>query len=855
MKKGTVYTKENLREISVPLGGIGSGSIGLMGNGRLGDWEIANRPGKGMSNGHSFFAVKAEKNGKLVDARVLQGDCPKDIIGQYQKIDFKGFGYGPQADTLAGFPHFEDITFDGAFPVAKLSFADGKFPGKATLTAFNPFIPLDEDASSLPAAFFAVELKNDTEDELDYTVALSVRNWFEKDCENLALENGVKLVQHHFNEKSPFKGEMCVLTDGKDVQVQPCWFRGKWFDGATVFWKQFTDSAPLPGRTYETYGSNDNSTTAVKFTVPAGQSKTVRFVLAWYFPNNYNYWYPELLDDNGDIVTWKNWYATRYDGAKAVADYALRNFEELYAKTEAFGKVLWSATLPESVVEAAADTLSVLKSPTVLRLEDGSFYGWEGVHELAGSCEGSCQHVWNYTYALPYLFPRLERSMRRLDYKYNLMENGAMRFRLTLPVGRPGGWDMPCVDGQMGGVIKTYRDWKICGDDEFLKEVWPGVKKSLEFAWSDKNACRWDADKDGILEGRQHHTLDMELYGPSSWLEGFYLAALKAAAEMAQHLGEEESAEEYLELYEKGKKFLNEELFGGEYFIQKVDLTDRSILESYGGISTLNGGNILADYWNDEAGEIKYQVANGSSVDQALAQWHADLMGLGEIFDAEKLDTALESLYKYNFVPKMRDFFNPCRVFSLDGDAGTIICAYPEHITPPAISVPYCQETMNGFEYSAAGLMISRGKLAYGETMVKAVRDRFDGDKRNPYNEYECGNNYARSMASYALVNLYGGYEIDMTKGFIGFAPKAYDENGVFHAPFAVDSGWGEVTVEKSGAAKLQLLGGKLSLRSIKLPFEAKQVLIDGKAVEFAMEDGVIVFKDEATAVKEIAVK
>ena len=147
MKKGTVYTKENLREISFPLGGIGSGSIGLMGNGRLGDWEIANRPGKGMSNGHSFFAVKAEKNGKLVDARVLQGDCPKDIIGQYQKIDFKGFGYGPQADTLAGFPHFEDITFDGAFPVAKLSFADGKFPGKATLTAFNPFIPLDEDAA------------------------------------------------------------------------------------------------------------------------------------------------------------------------------------------------------------------------------------------------------------------------------------------------------------------------------------------------------------------------------------------------------------------------------------------------------------------------------------------------------------------------------------------------------------------------------------------------------------------------------------------------------------------------------------------------------------------------------------
>jgi len=324
---------------------------------------------------------------------------------------------------------------------------------------------------------------------------------------------------------------------------------------------------------------------------------------------------------------------------------------------------------------------------------------------------------------------------------------------------------------------------------------------------------------------------------------------------MAQHMGEEERAKEYLDLYEKGRKFLNEELFNGEYYDQKIDLTDRSILESYGGISTLNGGSILADYWNDEAGEIKYQVANGSSVDQALAQWHADLMGLGDIFDADKLDAALESLYKYNFVPKMRDFFNPCRVFSLDGDAGTIICAYPEHVPPPAISVPYCQETMNGFEYSAAGLMISRGKLAYGETMVKAVRDRFDGDKRNPFNEYECGNNYARSMASYALINLYGGYEIDMTKGHIGFAPKTYDETDVFTAPFAVDSGWGKVMVEKSGAAELKLLGGEIRLRSMKLPFAPKQVCVDGKAVAFEIKDGVIVLKEEATVKAEIVVK
>ena len=452
MKKGTIYTGSNLREISFPLGGIGSGCIGLLGNGRLSDWEIANRPAKGVSNGYSFFAVKAVQNGKLVDARVLQGDWPKDIIGQYMKKDFTGYGYGPKVDTLAGFPHFETVSFDGAFPVAQLEFAHGKFPGKVKMEAFNPFIPLDEDASSLPAAFFALTFANDTDAEMEYTAALSVQNYFEEQCENLPLEKGVKFIQHKFGEKSPFTGELCVLTDEENVQVQSNWFRGKWFDGPTVFWNQFI-AGDLPERTYETTGSHDIATTAVRVTLAPGEKRTVKFIISWYFPNNYNYWYEPLLDETGEHVTWKNWYATRYAGAQDVAQYALEHFDDLYARTKVFRDELWNATLPAAVVEAAADNLAVLKSPTVLRLEDGSFYGWEGVHELAGSCEGSCQHVWNYTYALPYLFPRLERSMRKLDYKYNLMENGGMRFRLTLPVGRPGGWDMPCVDGQMGGVF------------------------------------------------------------------------------------------------------------------------------------------------------------------------------------------------------------------------------------------------------------------------------------------------------------------------------------------------------------------------------------------------------------------
>ena len=189
------------------------------------------------------------------------------------------------------------------------------------------------------------------------------------------------------------------------------------------------------------------------------------------------------------------------------------------------------------VLDAAGANLSILKSPTTVRLEDGTFYGWEGCHPAAGSCEGSCTHVWNYQQALPFLFPALERSMRTADYKYNLNAAGGMSFRMSLPLGTGNETERPCADGQFGNVMKTYRDWKLSGDEAWLRGLWPAVKRSIEYAWSPDNADRWDPEQTGVLWGRQHHTLDMELFGPNSWLTGFYLGALAAAKEMAEALG------------------------------------------------------------------------------------------------------------------------------------------------------------------------------------------------------------------------------------------------------------------------------------------------------------------------------
>ncbi|MBQ7794704.1 MAG: hypothetical protein IJ366_09350, partial [Clostridia bacterium] len=572
------YSGEFLNEISFPLGGIGTGSIGLGGDGRLIDWEIFNRPSKGSINGYSHFAIRALQ-GEKITAAVLNGDITKEYMGQFKQRKFTGYGFGPSGQKMCGFPHFKDVEFDGEFPIASVNFKDEKFPADIKMTAFNPFIPRDAKNSSIPAAFFEIEVENTTDEAVKYQIALSVANPYEKSINSADVKNGFKLITMHNNavdENSVEYGDLTIATDCETAYTQSYWYRGSWQDGIVSFWNDFSGAVDFKERTYSEEGTRDTCTLMAEVDVCPKDKKKVRFVLSWNVPNNYNYW-NEYKNEDGTHKSWKNYYATVFENSAHSASYSLENWDSLYSRTLKFKDALYNTTMPETVIEAAASNLSVLKSPTVLRLEDGSFYAWEGVHELEGSCEGTCQHVWNYAYAMCFLFPELERSIREMEFNYSTAEDGRMGFRIQLPIGREMTDWRACLDGHMGVVLKCYREWKISGDNKWLEDNWANIKKVLEYAWSEANKDGWDRNKDGVLEGRQHHTLDVELFGPSSWLEGMYLAALKAAAEMGEFLGDTEKAREYRELFKKGYKWTKENLFNGKYFIQKIDLSDKSI--------------------------------------------------------------------------------------------------------------------------------------------------------------------------------------------------------------------------------------------------------------------------------------
>lgn len=817
-----VYEGSKTGEISFPMGGIGSGCIGLAGDGRLVDWEIFNRPNKGSANGYTHFAVKAERDGEVLDARVLQGDLLPPYTGSLKAgAGSTPFGSGPPRSFLSAAPHFRTASFRGEFPVATLTLNDDAFPGAVAVTAFNPFIPLNEDDSSIPAAFFEVEIHNPQDAALTYTVCLSVNNPVPGAAKVNRFQriDGLSMIgmrARGAGADGPAAGDMTVATDAPDVSCQEYWrraaYKGIWVDDVTAYWRDLSAPGRLANRDYEeeihARGASLRSAhclLAAHLQVDAHSTGRARFVLAWNFPVYTNYWNPAPSDPGSDPAngspagnSWRNYYATLWKDSQEAAHYALSNWDRLYRETVSFKEALFSSTLPAAVVDAVSANLSVLKSPTMLRLQDGTLYGFEGCHPDEICCEGSCTHVWNYAYALPFLFPRLERGMRDADYRYNLRDDGGMSFRLQLPLGCGRSPFRPCADGQFGGIVKVYRDWKISGDSDWLARLWPAVKKSMAFAWSPDNRDRWDRDRDGVLEGRQHHTLDTELFGPNSWLTGFYLAALKAAAEMAEHLEDADAAAEYRSLFHSGKRWVDAHLFNGEYYHQLIDLANKDILEELidndATVVDAGTGRTAArrdwdEYWDAAGGQINYQVAEGCGIDQVVAQWHANIAGLGEIFDPQQRRTALRSVFRYNFVRQMRHTFNPRRVFSLNDESGMLTCSYPRG--RPNSVIPFAEETMSGFEYQAAGHMIQEGLVDEGIAVVEAIRARYDGEKRNPWNEMECGSNYARAMSSYALLPVLSGFEFDMTTGEIGFHPM--QDRPAHRFFWCLQSAWGTV--------------------------------------------------------------
>jgi uncharacterized protein (DUF608 family) len=836
-----VYTGDQLKTIAFPVGGLGAGNLTLGGRGDIRELEIFNRPAKNKPPDMTFFSIRVEKEGAPAVVKILE----RRLIPPY--TGWMGF----PRNQLAGISRFQEVEFRGAYPFAFLKFDDPDVPASISLEAFNPFIPLSPEKSGLPCALFFWTVGNPTTDTLRISLAFSMLNPIRtRDQEgNMGFGGNVNQyldgndfsgilmgTQRALNTDLEW-GEIAFATSEANVDVQTRWYRGGWWDNAHRFWDDFSadgrldpviDAQPSPDR------KSDVASILVHTTLPPGDTKTIPVFLSWYFPNRENYWNREEGVRN---KRFRNHYALRYDGAREVLRYVFSRIDALTAETRLFHDILFRSTYPDYVIDALSSQMSTLKTQVIIWDDQDHCYGWEGLTDNSGCCMGTCTHVWNYEQTLAFLFPSLERSMREIAFQNDTFANGYQTFRTLFPPG-PYWWEVhPATDGQMGNIIRVYREWKLSGNTSWLKMMWPKVRASLEFAWKGVgsgddipdwqkrgNPRPWDMNRDGVMEGRQHNTYDIDFYGPNTMVGSLYLAALKAASEMAGALGEHETAAEYASLFSTGSAKYDSLLWNGDYYEQIIEVApgleipdhlrspEPVCTDAQCACKQSPGGKQPA---LDRTGIVpKYQYGQGCLSDQLLGQYLAYVTGIGYVLPENHVKKTLGSIFRYNFQNRLDRFSNVQRVYALNDEAGLLLCSWPRG-KRPALPFVYSDEVWTGIEYQVAASLIYSGQVEKGLTLVKAVRDRHRGFNRNPWDEFECGHHYARAMASWAVLLALSGYEYDGVLERMAFSPCL--ETGHFSTFWSCGTAWGEIAF-REGRVQLKVAGGALSLKQLGFP-------------------------------------
>ena len=805
------FSGRQLKMIAFPLGGVAAGAVSLGGRGQLRDWEIFNKPDKGAAPAYAFPAIWAKAaDGKPV-ARVLESRIQPPYEGA------SGLG----SNNVPGLVRLASSTFTGEFPLARVDFHDPALPVHVSLEAFTPFIPHEPDDSGLPVAILRYRVTNPGRTSAKAGIAWSIDNPTGRsqsdgranEYRKTANVEGLLMANPTLPDADPLKGSFVLgLTGAADGHVTYLrgWERGKWWNSPMLFWDDFSEDGELGPEPAERSGVG---ALCLQHTLAPGASADYTFVLAWHFPNRTPRRCGWTAPKGDEDTLLGNWYTNHFADAWEAAEYAARNLPRLEKQTRAFAAAVRDSTLPGVVKEAATANLSTLVATTSFRTADGEFHGFEGVNDHSGCCYGNCTHVWNYETSTPFLFPTFARSLRAASFGYDLDDAGAIHFRQKLPSGKERS-GFAAADGQMGQIMHAYLDWSLSGDTEWLRQIWPRVRKALEFAWVPGG---WDANKDGVLEGVQHNTYDVEFYGPNPMCGIYYLGALRAGEEMARAVGDSASAAEYRRLFENGRQWIDANLFNGEFYVQQVHGLDKS------GIAP----NLTSTMGSEDTENPQYQVGGGCLVDQLVGQYLADVAGLGDLVSRPNILATLKSIYKYNYKRTFAGHNNVQRTFVLNDEAALVVCDYAK-APRPRIPFPYYAEVFTGLEYVAASQMLFAGMTREGLECIHAIRARYDGERRNPWDEAECGHHYARAMAAWSPLLALSGFGYHGLSGTVWVLPRMQAPD--FRCFWSTATGWGTFALS---AARLDLKvdHGTLACRRCVVPRRAAKANLGGKAL------------------------
>jgi uncharacterized protein (DUF608 family) len=757
--KPKVFRGEALGACQMPLGGIGAGTIYLGGDAHFRRWMIHDARAAQVPD--AFFAVRTKVGDKVV-ARMLR----------------------------TGENGVKDVEFRGTFPMASHTFKDDALPVEVSMETYSPFVPLDEQASSLPVVSFIIVVVNKGAEPVEVSVVGSLQNAVGRDTgkNTPGVENpgyggniaaplafgrwaGVEMTQ----DRKP--GSMVLAAAGiaTVIAAQPL---EPWTD-TKAFWAALAGGGLKPAAAPSEpspAGKTWNGAVQATCTIPPHHGQMLDFLWTWHLPGG----------PRGSHA-----YESRFASAADVAKHFEANIRHIGGGTHAFRNTFFfDSTLPWYVLDRVSSQASTLVTGVVHWTKEGNVYGWEGLN----CCHGGCTHVWNYEQTLAHLFPALERNMREMNLGPGLAPDGAVWNRFTQP---DSPWDAgnegPAADGHASTLSKTYREWRLSADDAWLKARYPAVKKAMEY-W----IKRWDgADEDGVARADQFNTYDTSVVGPNTFIGSQYLAALRASEEMAKVCGDDESAKRWRGLFEKGTAAYDKECWDDEYkyYVQRIPPGQRA--NDYG---------------------------NGCHVDQVLGQWWALVNDLGYVLPEKRVDAALQAIWKWNMagdISLYKYHYQVPRIFAWDKGKGLLCCAWPrgDYIPRPIL---YAEEVWTGCEYHAAASMIWEGMVREGLAVVKAVHERYNDGVRNPWNEIECGDHYTRAMSSWSVLLACQGATYVGPRGRMGFDPRVTpDDHRSF---FSAAEGWGTFSQKREAKRqenRIDLKWGRLRLTELALGLPA----------------------------------
>lgn len=803
MERGspTLYKGEFLEAIQFPVGGIGTGCIQFDGKAVPRYWQIFNN----MTHDHipnSFFAIRVKSD---------------------QKVSMRAL----QTEDICGFKGMKELEASSAFPFISYQFMDD-IPVDIKMDVYNPFIPTDLKNSEIPAVFYHFSISNTSNEAIEVSLLAAQQNAVGftrvekifgdsfadnyqasidrelvkgnnssfyggnrntvnevKDAKVLLMEGAYDRADEHF-------GQMALMVLNKDTEVQ----------GAAAW----TNSEQSASKFQETGNIKEKASTKAskkgmtwtgalnsKLVVMPGETKELDMVLTWYFPNGLNGGHMDKWDawGKGDWEGQGNNYANFWSNINNLNDYIIENYSWLRKTSERFTESFYNTNLPLWLVERMGNQLAILKSRTIFHDKRGYVGLWEGCGSGDGSCAGNCNHVWHYAQAHARLFPKLGKTIKEQSFNA-IKEDGQIPYR------QPAG--SPAFDGQCGDIIGAYREYLLSADKNWLKEMYPNIKRAMNYLVE-----KHDADKDGWLsDAPKHTTYDASMTGNPSFLSSLYLTALKASAEMAKASGDNVQADEWKAIAKNSSRLQNERLWNGEYYFQ------------------IPGKKRATDY------------ENGCQADQLLGQWWADQLGLNSLYPDYRVYSSTQAVFKYNFKSNLKNHIQLARKFAKPNEAAVVGTTWPGGDRTPYAS-GYSDEIWTTYEYTIGASLIKYNEWKKALILLRSGYDRYNGLLKtgyktdngwgnfgfsgNPFGDDECGQFYSRALSVWSVLLATQGFEYNGPEGELAFNPKWKPENHVSF--FSTAEGWGEFKQAKNAEqqiSSIELEFGKLALNELRVP-------------------------------------